>query len=308
MHGPLSEIGLIEVLQLLERGGRSGVLSISGAHPAEPCQLHIREGEVVALEPAAGDAATVRALVARHLISDLEAEDDPGVVARPMAVQMRTQLAAQALGEMLHWRRGRFDFVAAAVGPGPLSLSPDALVFDLVASESQRVEFAPLMQDFLAIPAFVAPDIIAVGDAPAITPREWRLLDQIDGVRDVATLAVALDERVDEVAASIQSLQGALILELRRPAADAGQSVYSAIDAGRYEEATRLLRERLAEYPDDVEAWRALGLAEVGAGRFDAAIDAWQSWRTNDPAHAGDAAALMQAARTMVEAMRDARD
>ena len=308
MHGPLSEIGLIEVLQLLERGGRSGVLSITGAHPAEPCQLHILEGEIVALEPLCGDTATGRALVARHLISEVEATDDPGVVARPIARQLRAQLAAQALGAMLHWRRGRFDFVAGVVAPGPLSLAPDALVFELVASESRRVEFAPLMQDYHAIPAFLAPDILAVGDLPAITPREWRLLDQIDGARDVATLAAVLEEPLDEVAACIQSLQGALILELRRPAADASRAARAAIDAGQYDEATRLLRDRLAAQPDDVEAWRALGLAEVGAGRFEAAIDAWQSWRTNDPAHAGDAAALMQAARTMVEALRDARD
>ena len=308
MHGPLSEIGLIEVLQLLERGGGSGVLSISGAHPAEPCQLHILKGVIVALEPIAGEAATRRALVARQLMSAAEAADDPGVLARPMATQLRTQLAAQALGAMFHWRRGRFDFVAGGVTAGPLSLSPDALVFDLVASESRRVEFAPLMQDFQAIPVFVAPELLATGPALTITPPEWRLLDQVDGVRDVTALAAALEEPIDEVAACIQSLQGALILDLRSPAADAGQAVRAAVDAGRYEDATTLLRERLAEHPDDVEAWRALGLAEVGAGRFEAAIEAWQSWRTNDPAHAGDAAALMQAARTMVEALRDARD
>ena len=130
MHGPLSEIGLIEVLQLLERGGRSGVLSITGAHPAEPCQLHILEGEIVALEPLCGDTATGRALVARHLISEVEATDDPGVVARPIARQLRAQLAAQALGAMLHWRRGRFDFVAGVVAPGPQSLAPDARGFE----------------------------------------------------------------------------------------------------------------------------------------------------------------------------------
>ena len=308
MHGPLSEIGLIEVLQLLERGGRSGVLSISGAHPAEPCQLHIREGEIVALEPIAGDAATRRALVARHLVSDVEASDDPGVVTRPVARQVRAQLAANALGVMLHWRRGRFDFVAGTVPPGPLALAPDSLVFALVASETRRVEIAPAMHDFHAIPAFVSLDLLATGPVQAITPDEWRLLDQVDGARDVLTLAGVLEEPVDEVAACIQSLQGALILELRRPAADTGQAVLAAIDAGRYEEATTLLRERLAEHPDDGEAWRALGLAEVGAGRFEAAIEAWQSWRNNDPAHAGDAAALMQAARTMVEALHDARD
>ncbi len=78
--------------------------------------------------------------------------------------------------------------------------------------------------------------------------------------------------------------------------------------AGRYEEAATLLRAQVVEHPEDVAAWRALGLAEVGAGRFEQAIDAWQSWSANDPDRGEDAAALMQAARTMVEALREARD
>ena len=308
MHGPLNEIGLIEVLQLLERGGRSGVLSITGTHPAAPCQLHIVEGDIVALEPVAGDVATRRALAVRHLISDAEAADDPGVVPRPAAQMMREQLAAQALAAMAHWRRGRFDFVAGAAPEGPLSISPDALVFDLVASESRRVELAPLMADFRAIPVFASADMIATGDVPVISPRDWRVLDQVDGVRDVTALAAALEEPLEDVAACVQSLQGALILELRQPVTDASQIARVAIEAGQYEEAATLLRARLNENPGDGDAWRALGLAEVGAGRFEHAIDAWQSWRSNDPERAGDAAALMQAARTMVEALRDARD
>ena len=69
MHGPLCEIGLIEVLQLLERGRRSGVLSISGA-PDEPRQVYIAAGMIVAIEPVAGDAATRRALLTRHLVGE----------------------------------------------------------------------------------------------------------------------------------------------------------------------------------------------------------------------------------------------
>jgi hypothetical protein len=308
MHGPLSEIGLIEVLQLLERGGQSGVLRITGVNPAGACRLHIAHGQIVALEPAADDAATRRALVARHLITDADATDDPGVLLRPQAMAMREQLAAQSLAAMLHWRKGRFDFETSSSETGPLALMPDALVFGLVASETRRVDFAPLMHDFRAVPDFTGGDQLGVGDAPSLTSLDWRLLDQVDGVRDIAALAVAIDEPLEEVAGRIQALQAALILELRRPVADANLVARTAIEAGRYEEAATLLRAQVVDHPDDIEAWRALGLAEVGAGRFERAIEAWQSWRSSDPDRADDAAALMQAARTMVEALRDARD
>jgi tetratricopeptide (TPR) repeat protein len=308
VHGPLSEIGLIELLQLLERGGRSGVLRISGAEATPPCELHIARGEIVAIEPSAGDHATRQALAARHLITAAEASDDPGVLDRPVAARMRQQLAAQALADMVHWRQGRFDFTTGAVPTGPLALRPDALVFDLVAVESRRLELAPAMSEFRAIPCFAEPAMLGTGALPPLAPRDWRLLDLVDGTRDVAALAAALDEPLEEVAGSVQLLMASLILELRQPMPDAGEVARAAIEAGQYEEAAALLRSRLAEHPADVDAWRALGLAEVAAGRFERAIEAWQSWSNNDPARGNDAAALMQAARTMVEALRDARD
>ena len=96
------------------------------------------------------------------------------------------------------------------------------------------------------MPDFAASESLAAGDPPALTPRDWRLLDQVDGRRDVAALAAVLDEPLEDVAASVQSLQAAAILELRRPAPDAGAVARAAIEAGRYEEAARLLRARLA--------------------------------------------------------------
>jgi tetratricopeptide (TPR) repeat protein len=308
VHGPLSEIGLIELLQLLERGGRSGVLRISGPDAAPHCELHIARGEIVALEPIAGDHATRQGLAARHLITAADAVDDPGLLALPIANRMRQQLASQALADMVHWREGRFDFATGTVPTGPLALRPDALVFDLVAVESRRLDLGPALAEFRAIPFFSEPGALGAGQLPTLAPRDWLLLDQVDGSRDIATLAAALDEPIEEVAASVQLFMASLILELRQPVPDAGEMAHAAIEAGQYEAAAALLRSRLADHPDDVEAWRALGLAEVAAGRFELAIEAWQSWSINDPARGNDAAALMQAARTMVEALRDARD
>jgi hypothetical protein len=308
MHGPLSEIGLIEVLQLLERGRRSGLLRVTGGEPERTCCLRLGGGVIVAVEPDAGDAVTRSALVARYLMSDAEARGEPDALERPTAIELRGQLASQSLAALLHWRNGRFDFEARDAAHGPLSISPDALVFHLVASETRRVELAAPTADFRAVPDFTASEILAAGDPPALTPRDWRLLDLVDGTRDVAALAAALDEPVEDVAACIQSLRAAAILDLSRPSPAPAVVARAAIEAGRYEEAARVLHARLSEHPGDGEAWRALGLAEVGAGRFERAIEAWQSWRASDPEHAGDAAALMQAARTMLEALRDSRD
>ena len=73
------------------------------------------------------------------------------------------------------------------------------------------------------------------------------------------------------------------ILQLLPPVPDGTAEARQAIDAGRYDEATARLRARLAAAPHDAEAWRTLGLAEVGAGRFEGAVEAWLSWRRVAP-------------------------
>jgi hypothetical protein len=308
MHGPLSEIGLIEVLQLLDRGSRSGVLRITGASPAESSELRIANGRVVALEPQASDSRIREVLAVRHLVSDAEAADDPGVLQRPVAAPVRAELAAQALAAMVQYRSGRFDFASSSVGDGPLNLSPDRLVFDLVGSESRRVELAEQLGEFRAVPMFTGMSHAGENNMPTFTPRDWRVLDLVDGTRDIAAIAAALDEPLEDVAASVQSLHAALILEVRQPPPSKAHAARAAFEAGDYDVAAELLRSRVTEHPEDGDSWRSLGLAEVGAGRFESAIAAWQSWSAGNPDRAVEATALMQAARTMVEALRDARD
>ncbi len=305
MHGPLSEIGLVEVLQLLERGGRTGVLRVVGTDPSAPRTLVLHQGKVAALEPDAGDTAVARALTSRHLLAP---EEDASALPEALREVVRGELASRALGTMLHWSRGRFDFEEREAAAGPLALSIDQLVLDLVGGESRRVELAEVLHDFHAVADFAPAERLVAGDPPSLSPLDWRLLDAVDGVRDVGALAAAIGEPLEDVAERIQALEAAAILVLRRAPANIAVESRAALEAGRYEDAAVLLRARVSAAPHDAEAWRALGLAEVGAGRFDRAIEAWRAWQTAEPGRAADAVSLMQAARTMLEALVDARD
>lgn len=308
MHGPLSEISLVEVLQLLQRGRRSGTLRITGPDPTAPHTLWLRGGVVVALEPEASDAAVDAGLIARAMASE-DADDGPTTVPTAMRESLRARLASSALGTMLHWSRGRFDFAEGPVPAGPLEISSEALVFEVVESEMRRVDLAAGFDDFRAVPEFAAPEVLVAGrSALSLDPLDWRLLDAVDGVRNIAALAASLDEPLDTVAERVRSLHAAAILQLAPAAPDVALEARGAIEAGRYDEAASLLRARVAAVPSDGEAWRSLGLAEVGAGRFDRAIGAWEAWRAADPTRAQEAATLSRAAQTMVEALHDGRD
>jgi tetratricopeptide (TPR) repeat protein len=310
MHGPLNEIGVVEVLQLLERGRRSGVLRVVGPDPAALRTVFLREGRVVALEPDAGDAALDSALEARHVAIDDVAVPELGAAALPVALRedLRGRLAVRALDTMLRWSRGRFDFAEEAVAAGPLDLAIESLVLQVVEAETRRAELGAEMAGFLTVPAFAAAEAIANGPPVMLTPLDWRILDAVDGWRNVSALAATLDEPIEDVAERVRTLVAAAILVLQDAPRDVTLDARAAIEAGRYEDAVALLVGRVAASPGDGEAWHALGLAQVGAGRFDRAVEAWEAWGAASPSRAREAAALQQAARTMLEALHETRD
>lgn len=309
MHGPLNEIGLIEVLQLLERGGRSGVLRVVGPEPAVPRTLRLHQGRVVAVEPDADDAAVARALVRSHLQPPTNGEADAALVDPGDRESVRQRLARTALGTVLHWTRGRFDFSEGPTAAGPLSWGADALVMALVEDESRRVDLAEALDNWHAVPEFADAAAIAAGERVVLETLDWRILDAVDATRDVAAIAAVLGEPLEDIGERIRTLVAAAILQLR-PAPLEPVAAVEARSGGeaRHEETVERYRARTRVAPDDAEAWRGLGLAEVGAGRFDRAIEAWTAWQRVAPERADDAAILILAARTMMEALRESHE
>lgn len=303
MHGPLHEIGLIEVLQLLERGARSGVLRLVGPDAGAPRTVRLHRGRVASIEPDAGDAALERALVRRHLVTTDERE--PTALDPAVREVVRERLARAAIGAMLHWKRGRFDFSEAVTEPGPLDWSADALVFSLVEDESRRVALAEELDQWHAVPGFTAVERIAAGDRLELDTLDWRILDAVDALRDVAAIAALLDEPLEDVGGRIRALEAAAILQLLPAEAPAGPPPADDVHPSGDDDVALRLRARVRRHPEDGEGWRLLGLAEVGNGQFEAAIAAWTNWQRVAPERADDAAALIVAARTMMEALRE---
>lgn len=305
MHGPLHEISLIEVLQLLGRSHRSGLLRVVGPDPDAPRTLHLHRGHVAALEPDAGDDALARALRHRHLL----AADDP-ITAVPLAdrEQLREQLARRSIEAMMHWPRGRFDFTEGSTPPGPLAWSADLLVLALVDDESRRVELAGLLHEWHAVVTLAAPEEIAEGPRLALEGLDWRILDAVDGTRSVAEIAAMLDESLETLGARVRALEAAAILRTHAPVAESNGTPRESQASSAYETAATHLRQRVQHAPRDAEGWRTLGLAEVGAGRFEQAITAWQAWQEAAPERRAEADALIEAARTMMEALHSTRD
>lgn len=301
MHGPLHEIGLLDILQLLERGRQSGELLVFGPDSTKPQKLRIRLGKVISVEPGADDQTLRRALLSRSLV----AEDGCGPP-RWRVEQLRQQLAYLCLEQMVRWQSGEFDFNESEQVPGPLELSAEWLSRNLVARELDREELDCRLDGFGLIPDFPGQTDDRI--LPPLDSLAWRVLDAVDGLRSVQAIAERLDEPIEDVAHRIELLLAETILVRRSTAAAVDLTARAALAAGRHEEAIDQLRCRIASVADDGEAWRLLGLAQVCAGRFDQAVAAWTSWQSLAGPRAAEADLLIDAARTMLEAMRDHRD
>ncbi len=303
MQGPLQEIGLADVLQLLARGRRHGVLRVVGTDPTRPRLILVCDGDVAAIDPDAEDAAVVRALAARCLM----APEDSEPVEPSLREAMRETLARRSIMAMLSWQRGEFVFEESAPVPGPLRLPIEPMLRAVVDAEHRRQDMEAVLP-IRSVPDFRTAGGDVPGSLPPLDPLDWRVLDAVDGVRTVAVIAERLDEPVDEVQARIVALVRAAILEIRSAPVAVDVMARAAVEAGRYDDAAARLRDRVTSVPEDDEAWRLLGLAEVGAGRIDQAVAAWRSWQALGGPRAAEATSLIQAATTMLEALRDPRD
>jgi hypothetical protein len=306
MHGPLSEIGLIEVLQLLERGNRNGVLRVIGPDRSSPRTLQIHNGQLVGISPDADDGAIDRSMVRQQMV-DPAAESDQLRVA-PLREEVREELARRSLDMMVHWENGRFDFDECTTVPGAIAWTSQRHVHSLVSTEIRRAELAESLDDWHAIAVFTDPEVIATGEQLVLDSLDWRILDVVDGSRDVAGVAALLDESLEVVGERIQRLVASAIFQLEKSTDTAEVPVEFASEAGRYDDAVAELRSRVSSQPNDADAWRSLGLAEIGVGRFDRAVEAWSAWQEAEPSSSEDAAVLIKAATTMMEALSETRD
>ncbi len=302
MHGPLNEIGLVEVLQLLERGKRSGRLMVIGGQHDEHRTITIGGGRIVDLMPLT-EADLLLHLAIRALVPAGTVRAAPELLETA-----RQELATSMLIEMLTWSTGRFDFTAGKVDCGPLDVAPAALMMQLVAGESARTEMAEAVAGYAAVPRFASPREIAGGAPLVLDNLDWRIIDRVDGRRDIAGLAQDIREPAETVARAALRLAAAAIIHLDTPTGDPIALARAALDQGEVAAAIGILAERVAAAPQDGEAWRWLGFAEVRMGRIDRASAAWQAWVNTSPVHHFEAAPLLAAAETMMAALRGAVD
>ncbi len=313
IEGPLRELGIHDVFQLLDLSRKTGALRVTSGLRDNEGTVYFDAGQVVYAAVRSNPHPLGAMLIRSGRITEAEltrarqrqAEerdgrrlgqllvDDGFISARELDRQLRLQIEAVVF-ELLSWREGFFSFVEQNVAEMPAEATVR------ISAESLLMEAARRMDEWSAIadriPSLdVVPTLSADGgeSATADVPldlrlEEWEVLAAVDGARDLRAIATVLGRSEFDVAKSAAELVRAGVLEMCSP-----RALESNGDRAAYGQA-----ERAAVLLADGDFEQALAEARLGIAADPACV----------PAHLAAARALDRMGRVQesVEELRRA--
>ncbi len=204
IEGPLRELGIHDVFQLLDLSRKTGVLRVTS-------QIRGDEGVVYF------DGGAVVHAAIRSKPGAVPATSGGGLSQREQERQLRLQIESTVF-ELLSWQEGFFSFEEC--GRDSLPAGPQVSV----ATESLLMEGARRIDEWSRISGVVRDVGMIPGFAPVagehetrldLLPREWEVLALVDGSRDLRAIAAGLGRDEFEVAKIMYGLITTGIIEVR---------------------------------------------------------------------------------------------
>jgi len=287
IEGPLRELGIHDVFQLLDLSRKTGRLRVTSLLRDNEGAVYFDSGRVVAAlirsnphplgtllmragKVAEGDLARARAMQAGdpqplrlgEILVSIGA-----LTTKELERQVRLQVEAVVF-ELMSWREGHFSFSEGQLGEIPAdaltSISTESLLMEGARRIDEWARIAHKIPHLDVIPALAAIDETHPSLLDLL-PHEWEVLAMIDGRADLRTIATALGTSDFDVARIAYGLLSTGVIELReRPrAANAGADTPAAentLDAARkalrerrLSDALRLATRAAAEAPRSLE-------------------------------------------------------
>lgn len=316
IEGPLSELAVQDVLQLLELSRKTGVLELTSDQRQHWGYIHFGRGKVVAafkeggeVQPLLGhlllrDGRVTEAELDRARSLQLENPDrrigevliEMGSVSREdIARALRFQIEETAF-ELMGWEEGYFSFreTEDVLSPPPLVEIPAG---SLLMEGARRVDEWTTLEDKVpgpsSIPALSSPDAGRGPEVLDLRPEEWEILAEVDGQRDLRTIATTLGRSEFDVAKTLFGLVTAGVVEIlaepRREgdARSAREETVAEVEAllgeGRIRRARMLVDELVREHSDDARILDLFGRVLMAQGRDRAALETFLKAVELDP-------------------------
>lgn len=318
IEGPLRELGIHDVFQLLDLSRKTGQLRVTSELRDNEGTVFFDSGKVVYATIRSNPHPLGAMLVRSGKVTEadleralqLQAQRQDGrrfgqilvemgaITVRELERQVRLQVEA-VIFELMSWREGFFRFEERSIRDAPAEASIRISTDSLLMEGARRIDEWSQIAD--KVPHLgVVPVLAPVNeDHPTLLdllPNEWSVLGAIDGERDLRGLASILGRSEFDVAKIVYGLVTTGVVELRAPdrvsasvllpSEDAGPHVARAEEAlakGHLEEALAAARLGSAADPKSAAARLAAGRALARLGRYGDAADELHRAMQADP-------------------------
>jgi tetratricopeptide (TPR) repeat protein len=314
IEGPLKELNIHDVFQLLDLARKTGVLCVTSELRQNAGMVFFERGAVVAAEIrsnphplgqlllragklAEGDLARARALQSagdQRRLGDILVESG-SVSRRELERHVRAQVE-EVIFALMSWSEGYFSFEET---PAPRSQA-EATV--RIPTEALLMEAARRIDEWSRIETRVPHlgVIPRLGDSAQqhgmldLAPLEWEVVAAVDGARDLRAIAELLGRSEFEVARTIYGLTSTGVLQLedpgRIPSATEGSDVMRLVaraeeqlELGDAESARLVALEAVQAYPEQSATHLVLGRVLMGLGQLEASEEAFLEALRLDP-------------------------
>ena len=301
IEGPLRELGVHDVFQLLDLTRKTGSLSVRSALRDNDGVVHFLNGRVVGatmrddnhklghMLVQAGRVTDEELRAALEIRASLNEQKRVGEVLVSMGVisqrelerQVRRQIEAVVF-ELLSWSEGYFSFEEGtppvAMPDAGGGLTAEALLMEAARRIDEWARMADRVPSADVVPALFEAD----GDNTAaldLRPHEWQVLAAVDGATSVRAIAAGVGLNEFDAARVIYGLVSTgIVTVMRAPAKpleeDALVHLSDARDAtreGRMADAVAASERAIRQAPGIAEAHALAGLAHFNMNRLDEA-------------------------------------
>jgi tetratricopeptide (TPR) repeat protein len=317
IQGPLRELGIHDVFQLLDLGKKTGVLRIRSEIRQNEGTIWFHEAGVVAASIRSnphllGEQLIKAGKVRREDLARADALQAAGdrrrigeilvaqgaLTPKELAAQVRNQIE-EVVFAMLGWSEGHFIFEETSVDAAPREGNVRISVEALLLEGARRIDEWSLIRariPHLGIVPRLAPAPSEEPGSLVLTPFEWRVLAGADGVRDLQAIATTLGEPEFDVARAVFGLAAAGVVLVRDPVQesadaapreDAGALLAEGerlFRSGNLDAARTVIQAVLASFPEDPRVHLLAGRVALAEHRFGEAESSLREAVRLDPA------------------------
>src|SRR6476469_3152112 len=278
LEGPLKDLHIQDVFQLLDLGRKTGVLRVTSELRQTAATVTFDRGGVVSANlgtnPQRFGARLVRLgkITAKDLDRALRLQEKGdarrlgdilvslgAINRRELDRQLKAQIE-EAIFDLLGWTEGHFrceEGLSEALVDAPVRLPTEGLLMESARRLDEWSRIESKVPHLRVVPKLPPPDAPANGKLDLV-PLEWEVLAAVDGERDLHALADTLGRSEFDVARTVYALAAAGVVVLEEHAG-AGENARengvslgparAALAKAEYEKAAHALQEVLRTDP-----------------------------------------------------------